>query len=207
MQKVVIFGALTALFFLFTPATRAQNADEVKRLRRDNELLKKENELLKKEIELLKREAKAKPDWAGSPKTKAKSQTKVSVGRGERVVEYELVKCVRNSTKRTRVIFTFAAQSESGAVFPIGICQGLNIIAGDAKALEGRVVAGPGAVPGKELGDVVYLTKGGWKKFQVTYEGVDEGITELDQVELTMGPPLGIARQAVTFHGIKIESK
>ena len=65
MQKVVIFGALTALFFLFTPATRAQDADEVAKLRR-------ENELLKKEIELLKKEAKAQPDGAGGPKTGAK---------------------------------------------------------------------------------------------------------------------------------------
>jgi hypothetical protein len=72
MQKVVIFGALTALFFLFTPATRAQDADEVAKLRRENELLKKENELLKKEIELLKKEAKAQPDGAGGPKTGAK---------------------------------------------------------------------------------------------------------------------------------------
>ncbi len=160
------------------------------------------DELLKKEIELLKKEAKAKPDGP-----KAKSQTKVSVGKGDRVVEYELVKCARNSTKRTRVTFTFAAQSESGKVFPIGICQSLKIITGGGKAVEGRVVAGPGAVPGKELDDVVYLTKGGWKKFQVTYEGVDEDITELDQVELIMGPPLGFARQPVTFQGIKIESK
>src|SRR6266850_6124020 len=72
MQKVVIFGALTALFLLFTPATRAQDADEVAKLRRENELLKKENELLKREIELLKKEAKAQPDGAGGPKTGAK---------------------------------------------------------------------------------------------------------------------------------------
>jgi uncharacterized protein (TIGR03067 family) len=72
MQKVVIFGALTAMFFLFMPATRAQDADEVAKLRRDNERLKKEIELLKKEIELLKKEAKAQPDGAGGPKTGAK---------------------------------------------------------------------------------------------------------------------------------------
>src|SRR5207244_10360175 len=58
MQKVVIFGALTALFFLFTPATRAQDADEVAKLRR--------------EIELLKKAAKAQPDGAGGPKTGGK---------------------------------------------------------------------------------------------------------------------------------------
>src|SRR5947208_4749607 len=58
MQKVVIFGALTALFFLFTPATRAQDADAVAKLRRENELLKKA--------------AKAQPDGAGGPRTGAK---------------------------------------------------------------------------------------------------------------------------------------
>src|SRR5258707_8561114 len=62
MRKVVIFGALTALFFLFTPATRAQDADEVAKLRT-------ENELLKKQLELLKKEAKAQPDGARDPKT------------------------------------------------------------------------------------------------------------------------------------------
>jgi uncharacterized protein (TIGR03067 family) len=72
MRKVVIFGALTALFSLFTPATRAEDADEVAKLRRENELLKKENELLKKENELLKKGARARPDGAGGPKTGAK---------------------------------------------------------------------------------------------------------------------------------------
>jgi uncharacterized protein (TIGR03067 family) len=72
MQKVVIFGALTALFFLFTPATRAQDADEVAKLRKENELLKKEIEQLKKEIELLKKGAKAQPDGTGGAKTGGK---------------------------------------------------------------------------------------------------------------------------------------
>src|SRR5438034_3871511 len=72
MQKVVIFGALTALFFLFTPATRAQDADGVAKLRKENERLKKEVERLKKEIERLKKEAKAQPDGAGGPKIGAK---------------------------------------------------------------------------------------------------------------------------------------
>ena len=149
----------------------------------------------------LKKEAKAKPDGP-----KAKSQTKVSVGKGDRVVEYELVKCPRSSTRRTRVTFTFAAQSESGKVFPIGICQSLKIITGGGKAVEGRVVAGPGAVPGKGLDDVVYLTKeAGRSSRSPTREWTRT--FRLDQVELIMGPPLGFARQPVTFQGIKIESK
>jgi uncharacterized protein (TIGR03067 family) len=69
MRKVLIIGALTALFFLFTPATRAQDTEEVAKLRKENELLKKEIERLKMEIDLLKKEAKAQPDGAGDPKT------------------------------------------------------------------------------------------------------------------------------------------
>jgi uncharacterized protein (TIGR03067 family) len=72
MQKVVIFGALTALFFLFTPAAQAQDADEVAKLRRENEQLKKQIELLRKEIELLKKGIKAQPDGADGTKTGAK---------------------------------------------------------------------------------------------------------------------------------------
>jgi hypothetical protein len=41
MRKVLIFGALTALFLLFTPASQGQTAEEVKSLRRENELLKR----------------------------------------------------------------------------------------------------------------------------------------------------------------------
>src|SRR5438874_10173586 len=80
MQKVVIFGALTALFFLFTPATRAQDGDEVAKLRRENELLKKEIERLKKEIELLKKAAKAQPDGAGGSKPGANKELELLKG-------------------------------------------------------------------------------------------------------------------------------
>lgn len=72
MQKVVIISLLAALFFRFSPAARAQDAEEVAKLRKENELLKKEVELLKKEIDLLKKEAKAQPDGTGSPKPGAK---------------------------------------------------------------------------------------------------------------------------------------
>ena len=65
MQKVVIFGAL---FFLFTPATGAQDAEEVAKLRKENELLRKEIDLLKKEIEVLKK-ARVQPEGAGDSKT------------------------------------------------------------------------------------------------------------------------------------------
>src|SRR5437660_322248 len=99
MQKVAIFGALTALFFLLMPATRAQDADEVEKLRRENGLLKKENERLKKEIVLMKTEAKPQSDAGGGRKNGAPPRTKAVVGN----IEYELVKCVRNPKARTRV--------------------------------------------------------------------------------------------------------
>src|SRR5262245_52904855 len=72
MQKVVIFGALTALFVLFTPATRAQDADEVAKLRTENEKLKKQIEQLIKQIDQLKKEAKSQPNGADGPKAGAK---------------------------------------------------------------------------------------------------------------------------------------
>ena len=102
MQKVVIFGALTALVLLVTPAIRAQDADEVEMLRKENALLRKENELLKKEIELLKKEAQAKADEGENSKPDAKARTKASRGG----IDYELVKCVRDRSKRPTVLQT-----------------------------------------------------------------------------------------------------
>jgi hypothetical protein len=197
MQKVVIFGVLTALFFLFTPATRAQNAADVERLRKENELLKKEVELLKKEIEQLKKEAKAKPDGGGDAKTGEKPRTKAFVDG----VEYELIKCVRRPKERTRVTFTFAARTENKSIQTIHICRGLNLSTRGGEELNGRLVAGPK--------DNVMLTKGEWSKFQVTYEGVDPEVTEFDEVGLVMGGrnALAIARLPIKFYRIKIEPK
>lgn len=70
MQKLIIVGAFTALFLVFTPAIRAQNSDEVERLRRQNELLKNENELLKKQIEQIKKDAQAKQSEPKETRTK-----------------------------------------------------------------------------------------------------------------------------------------
>ncbi|HEX3147153.1 MAG TPA: TIGR03067 domain-containing protein [Gemmataceae bacterium] len=72
MKKVVVLGALTVLFFLSTPTTQAQDADDVAKLRKENELLKKEIEQLKKEIDSLKKPSKAQPDDADGGKTAAK---------------------------------------------------------------------------------------------------------------------------------------
>jgi uncharacterized protein (TIGR03067 family) len=49
-------------------AIQAQDADEIAKLRKENELLKKQIEVLKKEIEVLKKGAKAQPDAAVDPK-------------------------------------------------------------------------------------------------------------------------------------------
>jgi hypothetical protein len=198
MQKVVIFGVLGALFFLPTPATRAQDSDEVAKLRRENELLKKEIELLKKEVELLKKEAKAKPEGAGDPKTEEKPRTKATeLG----FVEYELVKCVRDPKVRTRVTFSFAVRDEFGKanVETVHGCKGMTLTTSGGKALEGKVVY--------VSNNMVRLTKGEWSKFQVTYEGVDEDTTSFEEVGLTMGSQFGIPRAALNFYRIKIEPK
>jgi hypothetical protein len=175
MQKVVIVGALAALFFLFTQATQAQNAGEAERLRKENAQLKKEIESLKKEIEQLKKEASAKPDGGGDSKTGEKPRTKAFVDG----VEYELVKCVRKPKERTSVTFTFAARTDNKSISTIHICKGLNLTTHGGEELSGRLVAGPK--------DNVMLTKGEWSKFQVTYEGVDSEITEFGEVGLVMG--------------------
>ncbi len=196
MQRVVILGALTGLFFLFPPATRGQNAEEVEKLRRENELLKKEIELLKKEIELLKKEARATPDGVGSPRTGGKARTKASRGG----VDYELVKCVRNPSDRTKVTFTFSAQcdmedrslaggpGEFRAFF-------LNLTVRGGEALKGKVKEGPPSL--------VRLTKGVPSKFQLTYAEVDEDLTEFDEVELG---ETNFGRE-VKFYNIKIGTK
>src|SRR5262245_47367895 len=48
--------ALAAMLTPFSPTTRAQDADEATRLRRQNELLKKENEQLEKQIKQLEKQ-------------------------------------------------------------------------------------------------------------------------------------------------------
>lgn len=73
MMKLALSSALAAMLIPGLSAARAQDTDELAKLRAQIELLKKENELLKKEIELLKKEAKAKPDGAGGSKAGARS--------------------------------------------------------------------------------------------------------------------------------------
>lgn len=194
MQKILISSAMTALAFLFTPATQGQPA-EAERLRRENELLKKEIELLKKEIELLKQEAKAKPGGDSSAKTGAKSRTEAVAGG----IEYKLVKCVRHPKERKRVTFTFAARDETGGRSTIHLCKNLLLTTDGGAALEGRLVDGPK--------DNVWLENKEWSKFQVTFVGVDADVTEFDEVGLVMGAQLGFPRAPVKFYRIKIEPK
>ena len=196
MQKVVISGALTALFFLSTSAIRAQNADEVEKLRRENGLLKKEIELLKKEIELLKQHAKAGGD--NGAKTGEKPRTQASVGG----VEYKLDKCVRHPKERDRVVFTFAARHDGtggDTRSTIHLCKNLILTTSGGETLKGRLVDGPK--------DNVWLEDKEWSKFQVTFVGVDKDVTGFDEVGLVMGAQLGISRPPVKFYRIKIEPK
>jgi hypothetical protein len=190
MRKAVIFGTLTALFFLFTPATRGQTADEVERLR-------KENELLKKEIELLKREARVQPDGAGGPNTGVKSSTKASLAG----CDYELVKCVRDPKNPKKVTFTISAESDVGGdpiPFTIGGFGGPMLVLtarGGETLKDGRLRDAP---------SLLYLKRAVPVSFQISYEGVDEDITRLDTVRLSR---MNSENQSITFYNIKIGSK
>jgi hypothetical protein len=197
MVKLAMSGALVAMLTLVTTVARAQDPDEVARLRRENELLKKENELLKKEIELLKKEAKAKLDAAKDPKTEEKPPRTKAYEFGS--VEYELVKCARDPKNRTRVTFTFAVLDEKGIVQTVHGCKVLTLTTSDGKTLDGRIVT--------VSDEMVRLTKGEVSKFQVTYAGVAESVTSFEEVGLTMGAPLGIPRSPLKFYRIKIEPK
>jgi hypothetical protein len=63
------------------------------------------------------------------------------------------------------------------------------------KALKGRMTEGPPAP--------IMLTRGEPSNFRITYEGVDEGMTELSEVELVEG---NFGRE-VKFYRIKVEAK
>jgi hypothetical protein len=196
MQKFVILGALTALFFLFAPATQAQNAEEVERLRRENEQLKKENEQLKKENEQLKQRSKSEPDGA-SPKTGAKTVTKASLVD----IDFELVKCVRDPKNPQKVIFTISAQCDSRDVeVPFtggGFSTPMVILTarGGEELKNGQMLNTPSKVK---------LTRKVPTNFQLTYDGVDEDITQLDTVVVTTTGNRGIK---ITFHNIPLKSK
>jgi hypothetical protein len=199
VQKIAISGVLATLLILSPPTARGQKADEVGNLRRENELLKKENELLKKEIDLLKKEAKVKPDGAGNSTTGEKPITKGSY----QLIDYELVKCVRDPRNPTRITFTFSAQCDSGnnEVVPFtvnGFASPMIILTvGGGEALnDGRLKNLPPAP--------VKLRRGVPSKFQMTYEGVEKDITVLDSVQLTVS---NFEHRSVTFYNIKIESK
>jgi hypothetical protein len=190
MQKVVIFGALTALLFLFTPATRGQTAEEVERLRR-------ENALLKKEIELLKKEARAETDGGGGSKAGAKSITKASLAG----CDYELVKCVRDPKNPKKVTFTISAESDVGGdpvPFTIGGFGGPMLVLtarGGETLKDGRLRDAP---------SLLYLKRAVPVNFQISYEGVDEDITQLDTVRLSR---MNFENQSITFYNIKIKAK
>ncbi len=166
-----------------TPEGVKQLKAEIENLRKQVSNLEKENELLKREIELMKKEAEAKPDAAKNLKTEEKPRTKATeLG----FVEYELVKCVRDPKVRNRVTFSFAVRDEfwKANVETVHGCKGLTLTTGDGKALDGKVVY--------VSNSNVRLTKGEVSKFQVTYDGVDEDMTSIEEVGLTMGSQLGI---------------
>ncbi len=189
---------------------RGQDADEVAKLKREVELLKKENvllakeaELLKKEVELLKKEAKAAPESSDTDKGKTGANLKTMLND----VEYELLQCVRDPKKRTRVMFTFGLKSEMALPLYCAPHQ-LSLTDGDGAAIDVKVVKGP-PLKGDFLGierAALNLPKGKVIKFQIIVEGVKEGVTSIDRVELTE-PARGLVARTVTFTSVKVASK
>lgn len=211
MQKFLIVSALTALFLMFTPASQGQSADDLKSLRRENELLKREIELLKKELDLLKREielltkeAKAGADASsavGGSKNGAKVMKKASLTN----IDYELVKCARDPKNPNKVTFTISAQCDTGnSVVPFTTSKNgfgppmvptLSLTArGGAPLKDGKT---------KDIAPQLQLARGVPALFKISYEGVDKDITQLDTVRLTA--PTG--SNSITFYNIKIEAK
>jgi hypothetical protein len=212
MQKVLIFGALAALFLLFTPASQGQTADEVKSLRRENELLKREIELLKKELELLKRETELlrKEAKAGADSSKtgagsnsgAKAMTKASLAK----IDYELVKCVRDRKNPKKVTFTISAQCDTGnPVVPFTAGGGGGFGPPMVPSLSLTARGGDPLTGGKtkDIAPTLQLARGVPALFKISYDGVDKDITQLDTVRLTAPNRLN----AITFYNIKIEPK
>ena len=212
MQKVLICGALTALLSLFTPASPGQTADDVKSLRRENELLKKENELLKKEVELLKREseqlrkeARAAADASKTgtgAKPGAKAMTRASLSN----IDYELVKCVRDPRNPNKVTFTISAQCDTGnPVVPFTASSGGGFGPPMVPSLALTARGGDPLKDGKtkDIAPKLQLARGVPALFKISFDGVDTDITQLDTVRLTAPNRLN----SITFYNIKIESK
>jgi hypothetical protein len=199
MQKVVIFGALSALFFLFTPASWGQDIGDVDRLRKDNELLKKENELLKKEIELLKKELQARPNAAQDAKSEGKkprTREPIAVEAfGPRAAEIELVKCSRGKDP-TLVTFKFALENFTREPIPLGGVKLLHCYAADGVEMEGKLTG--------EINRGITVHKGETTRFQVSYRGLDPDITEIPEIRMNMGPRATVYK--VRFYRIKIET-
>jgi hypothetical protein len=212
MQKVLILGALPALFLVFTPAAQGQTAEEVKSLRRENELLKKEVELLKKELdllnrelELLRKEVKTGAD-AGKTGTGSKSGAKAVTRASLQNIDYELVKCVRDPKNFNKVTFTISAQCDTGSPpVPFTASDGGGFGPPMAPTLALTARGGDPLTGGKtkDVAPKLQLARGVPALFKISYDGVDKDITQLDTVRLTA--PNGSA--AITFYNIKIEAK
>lgn len=186
----------------------AQGPDEVKRLKAELELLRrqlkaaeKEIELQKREISLLKKEAKTTSEAAEDERAKEKSSPKDKLGD----VEFELIRCVRDPKTRTRVAFTIGMKCDNRIIDYFLAPYQLALFDGDGAALDIKVVKGPTLT--RDFFDTprykVKLPKGELIKYQIIIDGVKEGLSLLDRVELTQ-PPRGLVIDKVVFKRIKI---
>jgi hypothetical protein len=199
--------ALTATVAV-TPVP-ADDAADVKLLKAKVEALEAKLEAANLKIEKLQKEneelkasgAKAKP--SGTDKGEAGANPKAKLGE----VDYELLQCVRDPKKQTQVSFTFGLKSEKDMPLHF-VPHQLSLTDGDGAAMDVKLVKG---LPLK--GDFVgvqraafNIPKGQVIKFQIVVEGVKEGVTMIDRVELT-APARGFVTDRVTFTGVKVASK
>lgn len=201
------FTMLAAALFVLTGTSHVRGEDpaETAKLKREIELLKKENALLSKEVELLKKEVdqlkKAAPEPGGAERSETPANLKAVLGDD---VEYELLQCVRDPKKKTQVAFTFGLKSEKGMPLHYAPHQ-LSLTDDDGAAITVKVVKG---LPTKA--DIIgveraafNLPKGQVIKFQIIVDGLKEGATSIDRVELT-APPRGLVTDKVTFTSVKV---
>jgi hypothetical protein len=208
VRHFVMALALTATAAV-TAAT-ADDAADIQLLKAKVEALEAKLEAAQLKIEKLQKEneeLKAGGAKAAKPSDTDTGETAANLKATLNDVEYELLQCVRDPEKRTRVTFTFGLKSEQGSPLHYAPHQ-LSLTDGDGAAIDVKVVKGPplkGDAIGVPRADF-NLPKGQVIKFQIIVEGVKEGVTLIDRVELT-APARGFVVDKVTFTNVKVASK
>jgi hypothetical protein len=188
----------------------ADDAADIQLLKAKVEALEAKLEAAQLKIEKLQKEneeLKAAGAKAAKPSDADTGETPANLKATLNGVEYELLKCVRDPEKRTRVAFTFGLKSEEGLASHFAPHQ-LSLTDGDGAAIDIKLAKGPtlkGDAFGVPRADFS-LPKGQVIKFQIIVDGVKEGVTTIDRVDLT-APARGFVIDRVTFTSVKVASK